>query len=522
MSFDLMLKPMCRKCGRSNDLYGSNCKHMTLCLKCGKELAEARAKCLDCGVVLTRLIREYNVRASAGNEKNYFIGRFGSGLPTFGTKKKNSDTRWTLQKEGLQGRQVTDTLKDKYKNKPWLLEDDAGQFQYHGHLEGSQSAKYYLLLMQGREFVAIPAGSLYNFNKVAQYRQLTIEEAEEMLKNRSKHTEQSRWIMKTSNPGLAAALGGNDKPSSKNNGHGGGPRRKKSTEDGEGNDPNRGEDDRARGQKKGGDDFDDEAPVEDFDADDDIEKGDDWEHEEIFTDDDEAVALDPEEREDLGPEVPAPPEIKDDEDEEEGEEADGNDGGLSKSGKELKKLLGRANGLNDSDAEDDEDDEDDDEDRSSPVLAPKVKDAVKEEPAENKPVLGGSAKGTPSPSKSAKGKRKTNGDDTKSPNTIPAKKVKLENELKPVKEEAKPSVSTKGVPSTSSNPPAPTQGPVAEDEIRAVLLQRASVTTQELVSVFKARLRSREDKNAFAETLKRISKIQKTANGQNYIVLRER
>ncbi|GAB2228389.1 hypothetical protein Droror1_Dr00010226 [Drosera rotundifolia] len=212
----------------------------------------------------------------------------------------------------------------------------------------------------------------------------------------------------------------------------------------------------------------------------------------------------------------------DDEDEEEGEEADGNDGGLSKSGKELKKLLGRANGLNDSDAEDDEDDEDDDEDRSSAVLAPKVKDAVKEEPAENKPVLGGSAKGTPSPSKSAKGKRKTNGDDTKSPNTIPAKKVKLENELKPVKEEAKPSVSTKGVPSTSSNPPAPTQGPVAEDEIRAVLLQRASVTTQELVSVFKARLRSREDKNAFAETLKRISKIQKTANGQNYIVLRER
>jgi hypothetical protein len=38
--------------------------------------------------------------------------------------------------------------------------------------------------------------------------------------------------------------------------------------------------------------------------------GDDWEHEEIFTDDDEGVANDPEEREDLAPEVPAPPEIK--------------------------------------------------------------------------------------------------------------------------------------------------------------------------------------------------------------------
>ena len=38
--------------------------------------------------------------------------------------------------------------------------------------------------------------------------------------------------------------------------------------------------------------------------------GDDWEHEEIFTDDDEAVGNDREEREDLAPEVPAPPEIK--------------------------------------------------------------------------------------------------------------------------------------------------------------------------------------------------------------------
>lgn len=41
-----------------------------------------------------------------------------------------------------------------------------------------------------------------------------------------------------------------------------------------------------------------------------IGPGDDWEHEEIFTDDDEAVGNDPEEREDLAPEVPAPPEIK--------------------------------------------------------------------------------------------------------------------------------------------------------------------------------------------------------------------
>ncbi|XLU52703.1 hypothetical protein S245_047351, partial [Arachis hypogaea] len=53
-------------------------------------------------------------------------------------------------------------------------------------------------------------------------------------------------------------------------------------------------------------------------------------------------------------------------------------------------------------------------------------------------------------------------------------------------------------------------GPVSEEEIRAVLKQKTRVTTQYLVAKFKARLRCREDKYAFAEILKRISKIQRT------------
>lgn len=50
---------------------------------------------------------------------------------------------------------------EKFKNKPWLLEDETGQHQYSGQLEGTQSATYYLLMMQGKEFVATPAGSWY-------------------------------------------------------------------------------------------------------------------------------------------------------------------------------------------------------------------------------------------------------------------------------------------------------------------------------------------------------------------------
>lgn len=42
-----------------------------------------------------------------------------------------------------------------------MLEDETGQSQYQGHMEGAQSATYYLLMMQAKEFVAIPAGSWY-------------------------------------------------------------------------------------------------------------------------------------------------------------------------------------------------------------------------------------------------------------------------------------------------------------------------------------------------------------------------
>ncbi|THG23322.1 hypothetical protein TEA_001244 [Camellia sinensis var. sinensis] len=66
-------------CGTSKDLYGSNCKHLTLCLSCGKSMAEKHNKCYECGTPITRLIREYNVRPCSSSDKNYFIGRFVTG-----------------------------------------------------------------------------------------------------------------------------------------------------------------------------------------------------------------------------------------------------------------------------------------------------------------------------------------------------------------------------------------------------------------------------------------------------------
>lgn len=121
----------------------------------------------------------------------------------------------------------------------------------------------------------------FNFNKVAQYKQLTLEEAEEKMNNRKKTQDgYERWMMKSGHNG-AAAFGDKDTGVA---GVAGGKGRKKMTgDDDEGNFSDKGEEDeeeetarknRLGLNKKGGDDEDDEGANEDEDLDDDSsEKG---------------------------------------------------------------------------------------------------------------------------------------------------------------------------------------------------------------------------------------------------------
>ena len=63
--------------------------------------------------------------------------------------------------------------------------------------------------------------------------------------------------------------------------------------------------------------------------------------------------------------------------------------------------------------------------------------------------------------------------------------------MKAVKEEpGSGAKNSKGA--SSSSKPASATGPVTEDEIRAVLLHKEPVTTQDLVAMFKSRLRTIE------------------------------
>lgn len=125
----------------------------------------------------------------------------------------------------------------------------------------------------------------YNFNKVAQYKQLTLEEAEEKMKNRRRTADgYQRWMMKAANNG-PAAFGEVEKFDDKETGGaGGGKGRKKPTGDEEeGNASDKGDEDEGEEaerknrlglNKRGGDDDEEGPRGGDHDLDDDdIEKG---------------------------------------------------------------------------------------------------------------------------------------------------------------------------------------------------------------------------------------------------------
>jgi transcription initiation factor TFIIF subunit alpha len=54
---NLVLKPACDACGKASDLYGTACRHATVCSSCGKAMARARTLCAVCAAPVTNLIR---------------------------------------------------------------------------------------------------------------------------------------------------------------------------------------------------------------------------------------------------------------------------------------------------------------------------------------------------------------------------------------------------------------------------------------------------------------------------------
>ncbi|KAF7049528.1 hypothetical protein CFC21_058194 [Triticum aestivum] len=527
---DLVLKAACDACGKASELYSTACRHATLCNSCAATMARSRARCNVCAAPITNVIREYNVRVDTTAGKALSIAKFNTGVPPF-SKMKGAGNKWSLRKDGLtQGRQLTADMREKYYNrKPWILEDDTGEHQYQSQLEASQSATatYYLLIRRGKEFDAVPVGSWYNFSKIAQYKQLTLEEAEEkMNKRRSSATGYERWMMKTATHG-AAAFGSDLKDLGDAKGKAAdGVQSKKESSNEDGNHSDKGEEDEeegvakkaVRGLSTRGVDDEEDGGKEDFDLEDEIEIGDDWEHEETFTDDDEALDIDPEERPDVADtENPTGPDIKQDDDENE----QGAGGNLSKSGKELKKLLRRADGQNESD---DEDDGDTDEDESPlSVLAPKLEHQFGSEQQENntaKLTATELAVSTP-PAPRSNQKRKSGGDGAKTSNRAAVKKPKAEPEAKTLGVKKEPPSSVEPISKASASAGSDTDtSAITEEEIIRVLRAIAPVRSQDFVPRFKARIRTPEDKKHFHDIVMKFAYSHKT-NGVSYLHLRK-
>ncbi|TKV97064.1 hypothetical protein SEVIR_9G471300v4 [Setaria viridis] len=522
---DLVLKAACERCGAAKDLYGTSCRHTTLCTDCGRAVARARGRCAVCAAPVTRLIREYDVRLDTSAEKASFIGRFSTGLPPL-SKRSSGGNRWSLRKEVPQGRQLTGNMREKYYSRmPWILEDETGEHQYQGQTEDPQ-ATYYSLTLKGKDITAVPVGSWYNFGKVAQYKQLTLEEAEEkMNKRRSSASGCEQRLIKVAINGASAFSSGVKKLEDVNEGATNGVHPKKGDRNENGNQSVKVEEDEegkaARKNSHGlttkGMDEDDEegGKDKDFDLDDEIEKGDHWEHEETFTDDDETLDIDIEERPDLADPEAAPPEIKQDDNETELGSSSSN---LSKSGQELKKLLRQAAG-----EESDTDDKNTDEDEPpSPECAPKQLLEPKSEPVDSNPsklTPSAQAQNPTPPSKSTQ-KRRSGGGDANTSNGAASKKIKTEPETRTmsVKDETPSSLEPT---SEASLPARMTElSPVTEEEVRTVLRAIAPVSSQDLVSRFRSRVLTQEDKKAFLNIVKKISHMYKN-NGRSYIVLRQ-
>jgi hypothetical protein len=65
-SADLVLNAACESCGGADELYGTACRHTTLCRSCGAAMARARGRCAVCAAPVTTLIRVHAHRSPRG------------------------------------------------------------------------------------------------------------------------------------------------------------------------------------------------------------------------------------------------------------------------------------------------------------------------------------------------------------------------------------------------------------------------------------------------------------------------
>ncbi|KAG0012019.1 hypothetical protein BGZ81_001814 [Podila clonocystis] len=87
--------------------------------------------------------------------------------------------------------------KKEIESAPWVIEDYDSQNNFTGQLEGGQHANYVLFVFSDDGFKVVPADKWYKFSPKLQYATLTAEEAEEQYQKSAKANNSNRWLMRS-------------------------------------------------------------------------------------------------------------------------------------------------------------------------------------------------------------------------------------------------------------------------------------------------------------------------------------
>ena len=138
------------------------------------------------------LSKGYAVRAFAPVRK-YVVGRFSGERPPKFKSGRATAVEWQLcrQRSDVTGREPNLQLVSESKK--------GGRVQFNGARESAGLGNFFLLMMQASttDVCAIPMEQWYNFRPVANRRVMSLEEAEERLEARGRHTTStSQWLEK--------------------------------------------------------------------------------------------------------------------------------------------------------------------------------------------------------------------------------------------------------------------------------------------------------------------------------------
>ena len=421
---------------------------------------------------------EYELRGPSAPSKGEtadFVSAFPMGCPKFHDEDIVSTWRLVVETQGPANERSS---RPAPKSKSWMLEDTPGHVTHKGQQEGALASHYYVVHRDpnGPGFTAVPVGEWVKFKPCFQVdAPQTLEEAESMMSNRNQSASRITRKLAADAVKLEGVVGRPAGAGEEDDEDGTSAPRRVKEEDGEG---------------------------EGFDF------------EEVFDNDDVAMA---EEEEEGGDEHLKPKGIKSADDPDDGE--------LDESGKGMKKILKKERGESESDSEDE------DEGKPAVVATPMSQGDAAEDDAEEEEDLDAMAATMPVRQQMTSGAVRARSSEDEEDEDVPlAKKMKrptpppasLVAKVKPEKTPPPPAAAAAAAKA------APGGAGLTKEAVIALLKQCKKLQTADLIKKVKesglAGLKTAGEKTALSSIVKEVAKMEEhpPGSGKRYIVLRQK